>query len=354
MAPKMMRAWQYNKTTGGLANNLQLNTVPLPQTTADQHLVQMQYVALNPVDYKPAEVALFSYLMIKKPATPGIDFAGRIVTPAPGSSLKPGQFVFGAAEINAFAGGALREYAASNVKGVAPAPEGMSAKDLATICVAGETAYQSILPHVKAGDKIFVSTTCGYKADHTLIVAQINGGSGGVGVFGIQIAKIAGCKVTTSCSTANVDLCKSLGADHVIDYRTENLVEALKKTGPYDHVVDNVGADWSLVWKAHEYTKPSAKLVGVGAELSLAILPRMLRLKLVPGFLGGAKRQHVGIFAEPRVSEMVEIANWMKEGKIKPMIDSEYAFEQTPEAFRKQKTGRARGKVVIEVGGENI
>lgn len=328
-----MRAWQYTTTKGGIENNLQLNQVPLPQQKPDQHLVQILTAALNPVDYKPAEIAIFSRFAIPKPATPGIDFAGRIVTPAAGSALKPGQLVYGTAGISPFAAGALREYALTELKGTVALPEGLSQKDAATIGVAGLTAYQSILPHVKLGDRVF-----------------INGGSGGTGAFGIQIAKAAGCHVTTSCSTPNVHLCKSLGADEVIDYKQESVLSTLKAQGQvFDHVVDNVGLDFSLYFDCHEYTKPSAIFMMVGGTPSLGFVWNSLKVRLLPGFLGGGKRKFATIFAQPRNEELVQIAGWIREGKVKPVVDQRFVFQEVPDAFRRLKTGRAKGKVVVDV-----
>ncbi|KAK3114252.1 hypothetical protein LTR53_007610 [Teratosphaeriaceae sp. CCFEE 6253] len=336
MPPSTMRAWQYHSTSSGIENSIKLNTVPLPQRKPEQHLVRVLYAALNPVDYKPAEVAFINRVMIPKPATPGIDFAGRIVTPAAGSSLKAGQLIFGTAGTSPFAAGALREYATTEITGTCAAPAGMELKDLATIGVGGETAYQSIVPHVKAGDSIF-----------------INGGSGGTGVFGIQIAKALGCKVTTTCSTPNVALCRSLGADVVIDYRTQNVLQTLKAGGQqFSHVVDNVGGDWDLFWRCHEYSKPGTQYVFVGAAPSLNYAMNSLKVKVWPGALGGGRRKFVSILAQPVNTEMDRIAAWMQEGKVKPVVDSTFAMEDVPDAFRKLKTGRARGKIVVEVAFE--
>jgi NADPH:quinone reductase-like Zn-dependent oxidoreductase len=132
-------------------------------------LVQVLCVALNPADYKPAEIPLMGRMIFPKPATLGIDFAGRIVTPAAGSSFKPGQLVFGVAGTSPLARAALREFAVTEEEGTLALPEVVGPVDAATIGVGGLTAYQTIVPRVKKGDKIF-----------------INGGSGGTGVFGIQ------------------------------------------------------------------------------------------------------------------------------------------------------------------------
>jgi NADPH:quinone reductase-like Zn-dependent oxidoreductase len=203
--------------------------------------------------------------------------------------------------------------------------------------VAGLTAYQTIVPKVKKGDKVF-----------------INGGSGGTGVFGIQIAKAVGCHVTTTCSTANIELCKNLGADEVVDYRQESVIEALKARGyKFDHVVDNVGTDMNLYWHCHEYTKPGAVYVMVAGAPTLGHAVDMLKVRTWPSFLGGGKRKLEGFLAKPVYEELEQIGAWMKEGKIKPIIDQKFSFEQAPEAFEKLKTGRAKGKVVVDVASKS-
>ncbi|KAE8443898.1 hypothetical protein EG329_001307 [Mollisiaceae sp. DMI_Dod_QoI] len=335
--PQTMRAWQYSSIKGGLERNLKINpSAPLPKPSPNQHLVQIITAALNPVDYKPAENPLVGRLLIPKPATPCVDFSGCIVTPASGSSFKPGQLVFGVSGSSPLAGGALREFNVATLNAVAAVPEGLDPIHAATIGVAGLTSYQSIISRVKQGDKIF-----------------INGGSGGTGVFGIQIAKIVGCHVTTTCSTRNVELCRSLGADVVVDYTKGSVLEALKSSGAkFDHVVDNVGTDEELVWKCHEIMKPGAAYLKVAGDLSLHGMVDGLKRKVLPRALGGIKGKIEGFWPKPNVDHLNQIAEWMKEGKIKAVIDHQYSFEEGAKAFEKLKTGRARGKIVVDVASE--
>ena len=335
--PSTMRKWQYSSVKGGLEKNLKINpSAPLPKPNQNQNLIQVIATALNPVDYKPAEVPVAGRFIVPNPATPGIDFAGCIVTPASGSSFKPGQLVFGMAGSSPFAAGGLSEFILTGNDTIVPLPNGVNPIDAATIGVAGLTAYQSIVPNVKKGDKIL-----------------INGGSGGVGVFGIQIAKILGCHVTTVCSTANVELCKSLGADEVVDYKKQSVVEALKAGGiRYDHVVDNVGADMQLYWRCHEYTTPQADYVMIAGVPTLGHAFDILKVKLWPGSIGGGKRKMKGFFAKPVPEELMQIGTWMNEGKLKPVIDQKFPFEEAPKAFERLKTGRARGKIVVDIASE--
>lgn len=332
-----MRAWQYTSTHGGLEKNLKLNpTAPLPTPKPDQHLVRILAVALNPIDYKPAEIPGVGRFAIPKPATPGIDFAGTIVTPASNSPLKVGQLVFGAAGSLPLAGGALAEFAVSGSNAAVAIPDGVKPVVVATVAVAGLSAYQSILRHVKRGDRLF-----------------INGGSGGTGTFGIQFAKAAGCHVTTTCSGANVELCKSLGADRVVDYRAENVVEALKGSeSKFDHVVDNVGKNKELIWRCHEFLREGGSYVMVGAEPSLAALTDSMKRKVWPSFLGGIKRKVTGFWPQPNREDLQQIGEWIKDGTVKPMIDEKFSFEQAPQAIERLKTGRAKGKIIVDVATE--
>lgn len=341
--PKTMRAWQYASVTNGLENSLKLNTsAPVPSPKQNQHLVKISSVALNPVDYKPAEISLFRRFVIPNPATPGIDFAGTVITPAPGSNLKTGDTVFGVG-VSPFAGGCLAEYAVVGTDATVRMPEGLSMEQASTIGVAGLTAYQSIVPHIpkSGGCRVF-----------------INGGSGGTGVFGIQIAKALDCEVITTCSGRNVELCRSLGADKVVDYtKSKDLAGALAKTtknngGKVDHIVDNVGSNPRLYYQAHEYSGPNARFITIAGDASLRAVLENLRMRLWPGWLGGGKRKLMSFFAKTDVGELDRIAKWMAEGKVKPIVDERFAFEEVPKAFEKLKTGRARGKIVVAVQGE--
>ncbi|KAJ3007467.1 hypothetical protein HKX48_009107 [Thoreauomyces humboldtii] len=336
-----MRAWKYASTSGGLENNLVLHTTePLPKPTSKQHLIKVLFVGLNPVDYKPAEAPVVGRLIVGRGATPGFDVAGRIVVPAEGSDLVEGQLVFGAASSNPMAGGALAEYTAAPVETILPIPEGVDPVDLAGSPIAGVTAYGSLVPYIKPGSRVF-----------------INGGSGGTGTYGIQIAKVCGAHVTVSCSTRNVDLCRSLGADNVLDYTASPILDQLraaaKLDGPFDHVVDNVFSDPDLFYQAHTYTTPDARFIEVAGSPSVSFVRFAVGGSVLPGFLGGGKRRFSVFMADAGKKEpLQEVARWVKEGKVKPVTDRVFPMEQAVEAFRRLKTGRAVGKIIVDVGGE--
>lgn len=193
--------------------------------------------------------------------------------------------MFGLSGSSPLASGALSEFSVSGTNSTVTLPDNVDPVDAATVGVAGLTAYQSIVPRVKKGDKIF-----------------INGGSGGTGVFSIQFAKAMGCHVTTTCSTTNVEFCKSLGADKVVDYKKESVIEALKASGhKFDHAVDNVGTSKELLWHCHEFLQSGAVYVVVGGDASLGGLADNLKREALAWLSRRYKGQAGGFLAPAEV-----------------------------------------------------
>ena len=158
-----------------------------------------------------------------------------------------------------------------------------------------------------------------------------------------------GCHVITTCSTANVDLCRSLGADRVVDYKKEVVLEALIASGKkFDHAVDNVGHNKELIWRCHEYLKPGAVCFLVAGDFSLGGLMDAMKRKVLPGFLGGMVE---GFLAQPVPEHLEKIGEWMSSGQVRAVIDERFRFKDVVKAFEKLKTGRARGKIVVDVKG---
>jgi NADPH:quinone reductase-like Zn-dependent oxidoreductase len=184
----------------------------------------------------------------------------------------------------------------------------------------------------------------------------INGGSGGTGTFGIQVAKALGCTVTTTCSGANVELCRSLGADEVIDYRSTDLISHLKKTHSkqeeqFDLLVDNVDTP-ALYFNSQAYLKPEGRYITIAGSISLSSTLSMIQILYLPSWLGGGKRASQFLLRKSDVEQFSKIAELMKEGKVKAVVEKEYPLEETGEAFARLKSGRTVGKSVIKVGGE--
>lgn len=367
VVPATMRAWQYTHTHGGLEKNLVLNdTTPLPAhwrdakaLGRDEVLVQVLAASLNPVDYKVPELPVVGRVAVKKPASPGQDFAGRVVASGAGADSQapaPSALVFGRIH-GPSQHGTLAEYTVARRQALAVLPEGVGVQDAAGVGTAGLTAYQAIVPNVKKGQgsRVF-----------------INGGSGGTGVFGIQIAKALGCYVVTSCSGRNADLCKSLGADEVVDYTSEDVVEALRKKavsttststsggapspakqGKFDLIVDNVGSHAALYWHCHDFTTPEAKYVQVGVEISLSSMLGLATKTLWPRFLGGGKRRYSFLNTYGDTKQLEEVGQWMREGKVKAVTEEVFRMEDAPKAFERLKTKHAKGKVVVAVSEDD-
>ena len=347
--PTTMRIWRFSSTTNGLENNLALHTsIPLPQRRSDQHLIRVHAVSLNPVDFKPIEAPLLRWLGgVKKNSTPGFDFTGHIVSPADGSALEPGQPVYGTASTNPLSGGALAEYIVVSDATICPLDHPSAARvsltEIAGAPIAAVTAYNSLAPYIRPGARVF-----------------INGGSGGVGTYGIQIAKALGASVTVSCSGRNAELCRSLGAGAVLDYTAAvPLLDQLRERaasadGPFDHVVDNVFNDPALYFQAHTYTTPGAVFAEVAAGPTLEFLRFAVSAYLWPAFLGGAKRKMAHVLGEITRERLEEVRMMVGEGKVRNVIDQVFPMKEAVEAVRKLKTGRARGKIVIEVAGKEL
>ncbi|OJI95984.1 hypothetical protein ASPVEDRAFT_119340 [Aspergillus versicolor CBS 583.65] len=332
-----MKAWQ-QATPGPVEENLKLidNAARPNNATLKQGeiLIHVASAGLNPADYKTLEMGILSRASIKFPKTVGLDLSGTVVGVADGSTdVRVGDNVLGRVEPFQ-ADGSLSEYVVLPRDAYAVLPKGVNLDQAAGLPTAGMTAYQSIKPYVKAGDRVF-----------------INGGSGGTGTFGVQIAKALGCHVTTSCSTGKVDLVKSLGADTVIDYRVHDIVAVLEAEGQvYDLVVDNVGSSPKDFFSTTpKFLKPEGPYIAVGATASLDTAKTFAQGLLWPTFLGGTPRKFVPFFTKNVHEDYEQLARWLAEGKIATIIESTFEFEQAIEALQHLKKGSSSGKVLVHV-----
>ncbi|KAF1832829.1 GroES-like protein [Decorospora gaudefroyi] len=333
MAPPTMKAWQYNSTHGSMEKNLHINdAAPQPVLHDDQILVQVHAIALNPVDYKVTEGPM-PLRLIGSNLIPGLDFCGKVAKVGKKvDEFQIGEYVFGA-KPGALANGCLAQYTAVDRNMLGRLPEGVKVEDAAGAGIVGLTGYQALAPNVKPGNKVF-----------------INGGSGGTGVYGIQIAKALGCHVTTTCSTPNIEFCKSVGADEVIDYKTTNIIETLSSKGKiFALAVDNVGSPPNLYKSSSSFLQPSGKFVQVGMTASISGIKQIGGNMLLPGFLGGGRNSYQMLVSKPSADAFRQLSEWMKEGKLRGVVDSVFEWEEAPQAYEKLKTGRARGKIVVRV-----
>ncbi|KAM0420428.1 hypothetical protein ACHAPT_011849 [Fusarium lateritium] len=331
-----MRAWQVAHP-GSFTDTLKLrDDIPRPsQKLQDgQILVQVSHAGLNPADYKMCELGVASRAMTSFPKIPGMDLSGRIVEVAEGvTEAKEGDLVVARADPTK-AGGSLSEFIVVNRDGYATLPEGFDLEQAAGVPTAAVTAYQTIAPYVKAGDKVF-----------------LNGGSGGVGLFGIQVAKALGCQVTVTCSTAKADLCKSLGADDIIDYKTSDVLAELKKRGQvFRHCVDNVGSSPSNLYAfSDNFLLDGSKFVFVGGHVTAGSLVSIMKTRVLPTFLGGGKNYFVTFITSNKRDDMGQVRDWLVQGKVRTVVDSVFDFEETDKAFEQLKKGSSGGKIIIRV-----
>lgn len=336
----MMKAWKYDTIAGTLEKSIHLTQNVLAPTklslSKDQMIVKVFSAALNPVDIKLPESRISSF-MVKPPATPGLDFCGRVVeVHDSNSTFKSGQLVFGTFS-RAAKQGTLGQYIAISSSECAPLPEGVKVDDAAAIGTAGMTAYLSLLPDlVKPGAKVF-----------------INGGSGGVGTWAIQFAKMKGAEVTTTCSTGNVELCKGLGADKVLDYKKMDLVSELEKGGPvYDIFVDNAGSPGGLYERSDKFLKKDGAFVQVAMAMTFGAMGAMAGRMMLPRVLGGGPRRFHFVQTKSTTRDLEQIGSWMAEGKVRSVIDKVFRFEDVPIAFGMLREGRTKGKIIVRVDKE--
>ncbi|KAI0473554.1 hypothetical protein GGR56DRAFT_666704 [Xylariaceae sp. FL0804] len=349
-----MRAWQYTSTAGGLEKGLKLNEAARRpggrSLGAREILVRVHNVSLNPADWKLAEMlSPLNGVARPRAATPGMDFAGVIeqmgsgvaaaaaAAAGGGSSWhRVGARCFGRAPAPFAGRGALATYVVVGPDDCAELPDAVGFEDGACVGTAGLAAWQSIAPHVTAGagDRVFV-----------------NGGSGGTGTFGIQVARALGCRVAASCSAGGAaELCRALGAERVVDYAREDAGRVLSAEGRVFRVVmDNALYPVDLYRAADAYLLPDGRYVSVGGPHTAHAMASTLKRLLVPSFLGGGKRKLVILTSACRPDHLAAMARLMEEGKVKPVIDEVFAFDEVPRAFEKLKTGHAHGKIVIKV-----
>ena len=316
----------------GLAN-LKLENVEKPTPTDDQVLVKVHAASVNPYDWHFVEgtpkIMRMMGVGLRKPKDTrlGVDFAGTVEAVGKNvTQFKPGDDVFGGK------GGAFAEYVCRRAEGaVALKPANITFEQAASVNIAGITALQGLRDKgkVQPGQKVL-----------------INGASGGVGTFAVQIAKSFGVDVTGVCSTRNVDLVRSLGADRVIDYTKEDFTKSADR---YDVILDNV-ANHSLS-ECRRVLNPKGKYVMVGGgganeQGFIGVLARPLKAMVLSPFIS----QQMGMMmADANQKDLTVLGDLMQSGKMKPVIDRTYKLSEVPAAIAYLEEGHARGKVIITV-----
>ncbi|KAL1622583.1 putative secondary metabolism biosynthetic enzyme [Neofusicoccum ribis] len=340
----IMKAWQSPGVTTTLEASLTLNPhalAPTPSTlSTNELLISVISAALNPVDITIAELGLLSRLAHRGAYSPGVDFCGRVVAAhatalASHPEFEAGALVFGALSFPPLPKhGSLGQLMVATTASCVPVPAGVAPDDAAAVASVGSTAL-SALAGVAPGAKVL-----------------INGGSGGVGTAAIQIAKALGAvHVTATCSAANIELCRRLGADDVLDYRSVDVVETLKRKGEvYDLIVDVVGnPELKLYENSGAYLKERASYVQVGMPVSMVGIRSLARRALTPRCSGGGQRSFQFLKAKIDAEHLRRVGELVQDGKLQAVIDKTFQMDDVPQAFEMLRQGRTKGKIVIHV-----
>ncbi len=322
----------------GSPDVLSVDEVPRPTAGPKDVLVEVRAASVNPVDTKIRKGGQRAVIRLDLPAITGLDVSGVVVeVGAEVTGYAPGDAVFCSPTHRR--PGTCAEYVAIDHRAVAPKPASLSHREAASLPLVALTAYEALVRHAKLakGETVFIQA-----------------GSGGVGTIAIQLAKHLGATVVTTCSARNTELVESLGADRVIDYRSERYDAVLSDV---DVVLDALGGDDEA--RALAVLRRGGRLVSLNTDLPqcsakygpyggvVVALGRMAAIKLRARLGYGVRLSHA---LRPVDGEMLaEIGRLVEAGAIRPVIDRVFALDQIAEAHRYLETGRARGKVVIAI-----
>jgi NADPH:quinone reductase-like Zn-dependent oxidoreductase len=312
--------------TYGSTEVLAFRDIDKPEIGANEVLLRVRAAGLNPADW--AIMSGFPYVArpvygLRKPknAVRGTDVAGTVEAVGSGvTRFQPGDEVFGSAD------GSYADFASASEDTLAKKPADLTFEQAATVPMAGLVALEA-LRNVKAGQKVL-----------------INGASGGIGTFAVQIAKSLGAHVTGVCSTGNVDMVRSIGADQVIDYTKEDFTQGEQR---YDLILDNV-SNHSLSDLRRALT-PTGPLVPNGGRFDkrwLASGGRVISAHLIFRFVSQSLRTFV---ISTKHEDLVVLKDLIEAGKVTPVIDRTYPLSETAQALGHVGQGHARGKTAITV-----
>ena len=310
----------------GSPDVLKCEGIEKPTAGDNEVLIRVRAASVNPYDWHfmrgtPYIVRMMAGLLKPKDKRLGVDVAGQVEAVGGNvTQLKPGDEVFGACR------GAFAEYACASESALVVKPANVTFEQAASVPIAAFTALQGLRDkgHLQPGQKVL-----------------INGAAGGVGTFAVQIAKWFGAEVTGVCSTRNVDMVRSIGADRVIDYTQEDFTKSGQR---YDLFFDCVGNHSLLACRRVLNPKGIYILVGGPGGRWLGPLARMLKTLVLSWFVS---QKLVLFLAKPSKEDLIVMHEIMKAGKVTPVIDKRYKLSEVPEAIRYLEEGHARGKVVI-------
>ncbi|HFK1740592.1 NADP-dependent oxidoreductase [Bacillus thuringiensis] len=318
---------------------MRMAEVPTPEINEYEVLAEIHAASINPIDFKIRDGKVKMLLKYEMPLILGNDFAG-VITKV-GSKVtrfKVGDEIYARPRKNKI--GTFAEYIAIHEDDIALKPRNLSFEEAASIPLVGLTSYQALhdIMQLQKGQKIL-----------------IHAGSGGVGTFAIQLAKIMGAIVTTTASEAGANLVTSLGADEIINYKTEKFEDILKN---YDAVFDTIGG--ATLEKSFNIIKRGGNIVSVsgmpnarfGKEFGSGFFKTLL-FSLASKKLTALEKKHNAqysfLFMKPSGDQLRTIANYIEAGQIKPVIDRVFPFEDAQKAMEYSESGRAKGKIIVKI-----
>ena len=314
----------------GSPDVLRLEELDMPPVGDGDVLIKVRAAAVNPLDWhfmrgSPYLLRLAGGLRKPKDRRLGVDVAGQVEAVGKNiTQLKAGDDVFGSCR------GAFAEYACTSERALVLKPESVTFEQAASVCVGALTALQGLRDHghIQSGQKVL-----------------INCASGGVGTYAVQIAKRFGADVTGVCSTRNLDLVRSIGADSVIDYTQEDFTTTAHR---YDLILDCIGNHSLRAYK--RVLNPTGMYVGVGGPTGNWMLGTLavVIFQLVASRF--ASQKAVVVLMKPNKEDLTFMQGLLASGKVQPVIDRSYSLRDVPDAISYLEEGHARGKVVITVG----
>lgn len=313
----------------GSPDVLEYTRVDKPEPAADEVLVEVKAAGVNPLDWHFMRGSPYLLRLVQGIGAPddhrlGADFAGTVVAVGKDvTRFAPGDDIFGGGW------GAFGEYLVrKEERAMAHKPDNVSFQHAAALPIAAVTALQALRDHgqLQPGQRVL-----------------INGASGGVGTYAVQIAKSMGAHVTGVCSGRNVDMVKSIGADQVFNYKEQDYTESGQN---FDLIVDMIGNHSPLANR--RVLTPAGRLVLVGGKKGdwLAPFYNLISTTIINPFV---EQELMSFTAQMRSDDLEELAGLMAEGQMTTVIDQVYPLAETAEAMRHSESGRARGKIVVSV-----
>ncbi|MFC7687514.1 NADP-dependent oxidoreductase [Ureibacillus sp. GCM10028918] len=318
---------------------MRLTEMPTPEINEYEVLAEIHAASINPIDFKIRDGKVKLLLKYKMPLILGSDFSGVVVkVGAKVTHFKVGDEIYARPRKSKI--GTFAEYISVHEDDIALKPKNLTFEEAASIPLVGLTTYQAFtdILQLRKGEKIL-----------------IHAGAGGVGTFAIQLAKLKGATVATTASEAGMNLVESLGADEIINYKTQKFEDILKN---FDAVFDTLGGE--ILEKSFNVVKDGGKIVSVsglpnarfakeyGSGFFKALLFSAASSKLT-SLEKKHNVQYTFLFMEPSGEQLSIIANYIEAGNIKPVIDKVFSFDDAQKAMEYAESGRAKGKIILKL-----